>query len=90
MESGGEQRPPIKEEDDYVYDLYYRDVGADASTAEGAGALLGYKDEIASADSSPAESEVGDEADEDSNEEDFYRNDYPDDEESDEDVDSWD
>ncbi|EKD02843.1 hypothetical protein A1Q2_02787 [Trichosporon asahii var. asahii CBS 8904] len=72
------------DDDEYVYDLYYRDISG--ATAEGAniGALLGYED--LSPPSTPPDSEPEDEADEDSNDEDFYRNDYPEDEDADEDM----
>jgi hypothetical protein len=45
---------------------------------------LGYED--FSPPSTPSDSEVEDEADEDSNDEDFYRNDYPEDEDADSDM----
>lgn len=83
MESGQSHPPTPKEDDEYVYDLYYRD---DRAAAEGTdvGALLGYED--LSPPSTPPDSEPEDEADEDSNDEDYYRNDYPEDEDADEDM----
>ncbi|GFZ50602.1 hypothetical protein JCM24511_08360 [Saitozyma sp. JCM 24511] len=84
--------PPIVEE--YVYDLYYRDIRDESATiplgvGDGVtpmtvGALLGFED--FSPPSTPSDSEPEDEADEDSNEEDYYRNDYPEDEDADEDM----
>lgn len=45
---------------------------------------LGYED--FSPPSTPSDSEIEDEADEDSNDEEFYRNDYPEDEDADSDM----
>lgn len=79
--------PPLRTEDEeYVYDLYYRDVSGDATGAD-VGALLGYED--LSPPSTPPDSEPEDEADEDSNDEDYYRNDYPEDEDADEDMEGF-
>ncbi|ORY22028.1 hypothetical protein BCR39DRAFT_591420 [Naematelia encephala] len=83
---------PVRQEE-YVYDLYYRDLRPSLSSTPlglglgdgvGIGALLGYSD--ISPTSSPESSEPEDEADEDSNDEDYYRNDYPEDEDADEDM----
>jgi len=89
VEAGAERAPLVKkdEEDEYVYDLYYRDVNGDAGDGEGIGALLGYED--LSPPSTPPDSEPEDEADEDSNDEDYYRNDYPEDEDADEDMEGF-
>ncbi|KAL7420541.1 hypothetical protein Q5752_004492 [Cryptotrichosporon argae] len=77
-----------EEDDEYVYDLYYRDTRTDAPLdSASVGALLGYDD--LSPPSSPSDSEVEDEADEDSNDEDYYRNDYPEDEDADEDMEGF-
>lgn len=72
------------DDDDYVYDLYYRDLNGGGVEGASIGALLGYED--LSPPSTPPDSEPEDEADEDSNDEDFYRNDYPEDEDADEDM----
>ncbi|XAO27685.1 hypothetical protein I312_106545 [Cryptococcus bacillisporus CA1280] len=76
--------------DEWVYDLYYRDssgtLGLDIGAGDGVtiGQLLGF--ESTSPPSSISGSEPEDEADEDSNDEDYYRNDYPEDEDADEDM----
>lgn len=84
VEHGVTTPPP--QDDDYVYDLYYRTDG-DATTGADVGALLGYED--LSPPSTPPDSEPEDEADEDSNDEDYYRNDYPEDEDADEDMEGF-
>ncbi|KAK4685314.1 hypothetical protein P7C73_g4839, partial [Tremellales sp. Uapishka_1] len=86
--------------EEYVYDLYYRDVrpealsgvaalglGAGDGVGVGIGALLGYGD--ITPPSSPSESEAEDEADEDENREDYYGADYPEDEDADEDMEGF-
>jgi hypothetical protein len=87
VEAGARPPPRKDEEDDYVYDLYYRDLNGDAGDGEGIGALLGYED--LSPPSTPPDSEPEDEADEDSNDEDYYANDYPEDEDADEDMEGY-
>ncbi|BEI96473.1 hypothetical protein CcaverHIS631_0200620 [Cutaneotrichosporon cavernicola] len=77
---------PPSQDDDYVYDLYYRTEGQCTAGAD-VGALLGYED--LSPPSTPPDSEPEDEADEDSNGEDYYRNDYPEDEDGDEDMEGF-
>ncbi|ORX37152.1 hypothetical protein BD324DRAFT_428915 [Kockovaella imperatae] len=85
--------PSEPEAEQYVYDLYYRDIRSSQSSTplnlgqgDGVhiGALLGYQDD--DGDSDVSDSEPEDEADEDSNDEDYYRNDYPEDEDGDEDM----
>ncbi|RSH90863.1 hypothetical protein EHS25_010039 [Saitozyma podzolica] len=80
--------PPIVEE--YVYDLYYRDIRDESATIP-----IGVGDGVTPMTTrfrglftpiNPSDSEPEDEADEDSNEEDYYRNDYPEDEDADEDM----
>lgn len=77
-------------DDEWVYDLYYRDssgslpLGIGAGDGVTIGQLLGF--ESTSPPSSISGSEPEDEADEDSNDEDYYRNDYPEDEDADEDM----
>ncbi|KAL1935103.1 hypothetical protein VTP01DRAFT_4243 [Rhizomucor pusillus] len=71
-------------EDDYVYDVYYRDdsnhnLGISSANI---GSLVWF-DEETQFMNDDSESEPGDYGDEDSNAEDYYQNDYPD-EESDE------
>ncbi|KLT43910.1 hypothetical protein CC85DRAFT_295907 [Cutaneotrichosporon oleaginosum] len=77
--------PPPPQDDEYVYDLYFKteEAGAGGSV----GALLGYEE--SSPPSTPPDSEPEDEADEDSNDEDYYRNDYPEDEDADEDMEGY-
>lgn len=87
MESGQSKPPTPREDDEYVYDLYYRDDSAAAVEGADVGALLGYED--LSPPSTPPDSEPEDEADEDSNDEDYYRNDYPEDEDADEDMEGF-
>lgn len=84
MESEQSKPPTPRAEDEYVYDLYYRDDRAAEGEGADVGALLGYED--LSPPSTPPDSEPEDEADEDSNDEDYYRNDYPEDEDADEDM----
>ncbi|OCF35044.1 hypothetical protein I316_03084 [Kwoniella heveanensis BCC8398] len=82
-------------EDEWVYDLYYRDnrnagsapLGLGAGDGVSIGELLGFED--ISPPSSISGSEPEDEADEDSNDEDYYRNDYPEDEDADEDMEGF-
>ncbi|WRT68057.1 uncharacterized protein IL334_005032 [Kwoniella shivajii] len=83
---------PLEEE--WVYDLYYRDnnsasisLGLGAGDGVSIGELLGFED--ISPPSSVSGSEPEDEADEDSNDEDYYRNDYPEDEDADEDMEGF-
>ncbi|KAI9490672.1 hypothetical protein BDB00DRAFT_836856 [Zychaea mexicana] len=72
-------------EDEYVYDVYYRD-DTQQGEIHGAnvGSLVWFNDETEYMNDD-TDSEPGDYGDEDSNAEDFYQNDYPD-EESDEDF----
>ncbi|WWD18740.1 hypothetical protein CI109_103194 [Kwoniella shandongensis] len=85
--------PTTPAEDEWVYDLYYRDNRGSAPLHIGAGdgvtigQLLGFED--ISPPSSISGSEPEDEADEDSNDEDYYRNDYPEDEDADEDMEGY-
>ncbi|WVF68767.1 hypothetical protein IAT40_003539 [Kwoniella sp. CBS 6097] len=82
-------------EDEWVYDLYYRDnrnagsapLGLGVGDGVSIGELLGFED--ISPPSSISGSEPEDEADEDSNDEDYYRNDYPEDEDADEDMEGF-
>lgn len=72
-------------EDDYVYDVYYRD---DENLEQGmnsmnVGSLVWFDNESEYLDDD-SDSELGDFADEDSNAEDYYQNDYPEEEDSDE------
>lgn len=74
-----------EKEDDYVYDVYYRD---DQNIDEemksmNVGSLVWFENESEYLDDD-SDSELGDIDDEDSNAEDYYQNDYPDEEESDE------
>ncbi|KAG0315397.1 hypothetical protein BG000_005215 [Podila horticola] len=75
-------------EDEYVYDIYYRDVNADhqqESKHRGIGSLLWFDDDegnfMNEEDSSDEDYE-----DSDSNAEDYYQNDYPEDEVSEDDL----
>ncbi|TYJ58376.1 hypothetical protein B9479_000922 [Cryptococcus floricola] len=89
-EEAKQQAAKEESNDDWVYDLYYRDtsgsVPLDLGVGDGVsiGQLLGLED--GSPPSSVSGSEPEDEADEDSNDEDYYRNDYPEDEDADEDM----
>ncbi|KAG7877315.1 hypothetical protein KL938_004071 [Ogataea parapolymorpha] len=75
------ERPPIpvQEDDDYVYDVYYRDK---AVTEQWEKDKIGYiqfdEDDMETIDEQEEAAEQTD--DEDSNDENFYRNDYPEDE----------
>ncbi|KAI8645796.1 hypothetical protein BD408DRAFT_440560 [Parasitella parasitica] len=74
-----------KEEEDYVYDVYYRD---DENTEQNValmnvGSLVWFDEQSEYLDDD-SDSELGDNVDEDSNAEDYYQNDYPDEEDSDE------
>ncbi|KAL1407465.1 hypothetical protein Q8F55_006898 [Vanrija albida] len=82
-----ESTPRVVEEEEYVYDLYYRDIAGDDEPSASVATLLGYED--LSPPSTPPDSEPEDEADEDSNDEDYYRNDYPEDEDADEDMEGF-
>ncbi|KAI8143597.1 hypothetical protein BJV82DRAFT_611034 [Fennellomyces sp. T-0311] len=70
----------MDEEDDYVYDVYYRD---DTQGGEihgvSVGSLVWFDDETQYMNDD-SDSEPGDYGDEDSNAEDYYQNDYPDEE----------
>ncbi|SGY17727.1 BQ5605_C015g07871 [Microbotryum silenes-dioicae] len=91
------------EDDEYVYDVYYRDLRSsvmtiDVGSSEGlrrVGQLAGLDDDDdddllrAGADDSDQD-ELGDEDDQDSNEENDYRNDYPDEDGDDDDSDLFD
>ncbi|KAI7852237.1 hypothetical protein BDC45DRAFT_513784 [Circinella umbellata] len=70
----------INEEDDYVYDVYYRD-DTQQGEIHGAnvGSLVWFNDETEYMNDD-SDSELGDYGDEDSNAEDYYQNDYPDEE----------
>ncbi|KAI8878079.1 hypothetical protein K501DRAFT_288072 [Backusella circina FSU 941] len=74
-----------KEDDDYVYDVYYRDDSHHQTDMKGVniGSLVWF-DEVAEYLDDDSDSELGDYVDEDSNAEDYYQNDYPDEEDSDE------
>ncbi|KAI9025803.1 hypothetical protein CLU79DRAFT_743155 [Phycomyces nitens] len=70
-----------KDEDEYVYDVYYRD---DSNLTAGINAgnigSLVWFDEETGYLNDDTDSELGDHEDEDSNAEDYYQNDYPDEE----------
>ncbi|KAK8858849.1 hypothetical protein IAR55_003079 [Kwoniella newhampshirensis] len=91
--SQAKEKPVKTAEEEWVYDLYYRDNRGSAPLDMGAGdgvtigELLGFED--ISPPSSISGSEPEDEADEDSNDEDYYRNDYPEDEDADEDMEGY-
>ncbi|KAF9954876.1 hypothetical protein BGZ72_004190 [Mortierella alpina] len=71
-------------EDEYVYDIYYRDVNADhqqESKHRGIGSLLWFSDDENNFMNEEDSSE-DDYEDSDSNAEDYYQNDYPEDEQS--------
>ncbi|WWC71044.1 uncharacterized protein I206_104997 [Kwoniella pini CBS 10737] len=94
LEEASRKPTPISTpvEDEWVYDLYYRDnnsisLGLGVGDGVTIGELLGFDD--ISPPSSISGSEPEDEADEDSNDEDYYRNDYPEDEDADEDMEGF-
>ncbi|KAL7319711.1 hypothetical protein PS15m_002812 [Mucor circinelloides] len=74
-----------EKEDDYVYDVYYRD---DENIEQGMNSMnigsLVWFDEQSEYLDDDSDSELGDNVDEDSNAEDYYQNDYPEEEDSDE------
>ncbi|KAK4513085.1 uncharacterized protein ATC70_000123 [Mucor velutinosus] len=72
-------------EDDYVYDVYYRDDEniEQSMTSMNVGSLVWFDEQSEYLDDD-SDSELGDYADEDSNAEDYYQNDYPEEEDSDE------
>ncbi|KAI9487707.1 MAG: hypothetical protein EXX96DRAFT_554330 [Benjaminiella poitrasii] len=79
------QEKDEEKEEDYVYDVYYRD---DAHIDQNinsmnVGSLVWFDDQSEYVDDE-SDSELGDELDEDSNAEDYYQNDYPEEEASDE------
>ncbi|KAG0262615.1 hypothetical protein DFQ27_002236 [Actinomortierella ambigua] len=72
------------EEDEYVYDIYYRDMNADQSQASqyrAVGSLLWYENDGEENFIHEEDSSADDYEDSDSNAEDYYQNDYPDEEE---------
>ncbi|KAL0088391.1 hypothetical protein J3Q64DRAFT_1725414 [Phycomyces blakesleeanus] len=75
------EKPQLSEEDEYVYDVYYRD---DSNVTTGINAAnigsLVWFDEQGEFLNDDTDSELGDHEDEDSNAEDYYQNDYPDEE----------
>ncbi|CAO3574570.1 unnamed protein product [Mortierella alpina] len=74
----------LDSEDEYVYDIYYRDVNADhqqESKHRGIGSLLWFSDDENNFMNEEDSSE-DDYEDSDSNAEDYYQNDYPEDEQS--------
>ncbi|KAF9214333.1 hypothetical protein BGZ59_003897 [Podila verticillata] len=75
-------------EDEYVYDIYYRDVNADhqqESKHRGIGSLLWFSDDEGNF-MNEDDSSDDDYEDSDSNAEDYYQNDYPEDEVSEDDL----
>ncbi|KAI8968976.1 hypothetical protein BDF20DRAFT_137537 [Mycotypha africana] len=81
-------QPQEENEDDYVYDVYYKDdaeiLSQQSINSMNVGSLVWFDDESEYIDDSDSNSELGDELDEDSNAEDYYQNDYPEEEDSDE------
>ncbi|CAO0795738.1 unnamed protein product [Mucor circinelloides] len=79
------QEKEEEKEDDYVYDVYYRD---DENIEQGMNSMnigsLVWFDEQSEYLDDDSDSELGDNVDEDSNAEDYYQNDYPEEEDSDE------
>ncbi|GAN09076.1 solute carrier family 7, member 6 opposite strand [Mucor ambiguus] len=79
------QEKEEEKEDDYVYDVYYRD---DENLEQGMNSMnigsLVWFDEQSEYLDDDTDSELGDNVDEDSNAEDYYQNDYPEEEDSDE------
>ncbi|OBZ89389.1 putative RNA polymerase II nuclear localization protein SLC7A6OS [Choanephora cucurbitarum] len=72
-----------QEEEDYVYDVYYRDDDQRVNTSN-IGSLIWFDETQSEYVDDDSDSELGDELDEDSNAEDYYQNDYPEEEASDE------
>ncbi|KAG0346908.1 hypothetical protein BG004_000549, partial [Podila humilis] len=75
-------------DDEYVYDIYYRDINADhqqESKHRGIGSLLWFSDDEGNF-MNEDESSDDDFEDSDSNAEDYYQNDYPEDEQSGDDL----
>lgn len=73
-------------EEDYVYDVYYRDdadLEAEGVNNMNIGSLVWFDQQSEYLDDD-SDSELGDFVDEDSNAEDYYQNDYPEEEDSDE------
>ncbi|KAF1805975.1 hypothetical protein V8B55DRAFT_1486866 [Mucor lusitanicus] len=72
-------------EDDYVYDVYYRDDEnmEHSMNSMNVGSLVWFDEQSEYLDDD-TDSELGDNVDEDSNAEDYYQNDYPEEEDSDE------
>ncbi|KAF9975048.1 hypothetical protein BGZ73_001408 [Actinomortierella ambigua] len=72
------------DDDEYVYDIYYRDMNADqtqASQYRAVGSLLWYEDDGEENFIHEEDSSGDDYEDSDSNAEDYYQNDYPEEEE---------
>ncbi|KAI9318642.1 hypothetical protein BX666DRAFT_1930068 [Dichotomocladium elegans] len=71
-----------EDENDYVYDVYYRDdsKSADAIQNGNVGSLVWFDEDKQYMNDKDSDSDVGNEEDEDSNAEDYYQNDYPDEE----------
>ncbi|CEJ03777.1 hypothetical protein RMCBS344292_17754 [Rhizopus microsporus] len=79
-----------EDEDDYVYDVYYRDdQEPNALNVNNVGSLVWFDDTTEYMDDNDTESEMGDVGDEDSNAEDYYQNDYPDEEDDHDDHDEF-
>ncbi|KAI7891301.1 uncharacterized protein EV154DRAFT_508596 [Mucor mucedo] len=79
------QERETEKEEDYVYDVYYRDDNSfeQGINSKNVGSLVWFDDTSEYLDDD-SDSELGDDVDEDSNAEDYYQNDYPEEEDSDE------
>ncbi|CEP15004.1 hypothetical protein [Parasitella parasitica] len=79
------QEKEEEKEEDYVYDVYYRDdKNIEQSLAlTNVGSLVWFDEQSEYLDDD-SDSELGDNVDEDSNAEDYYQNDYPEEDDSDE------
>ncbi|CAO3620548.1 unnamed protein product [Mucor hiemalis] len=79
------QEKEEEKDDDYVYDVYYRDDNNldKEITNMNVGSLVWFDEQSEYLDDD-SDSELGDYVDEDSNAEDYYQNDYPEEEDSDE------
>ncbi|KAG2208640.1 hypothetical protein INT46_001366 [Mucor plumbeus] len=79
------QEKEEEKEEDYVYDVYYRDDEniEQSMNLMNVGSLVWFDEQSEYLDDD-SDSELGDNVDEDSNAEDYYQNDYPEEEDSDE------
>ncbi|KAG1148502.1 hypothetical protein G6F37_010846 [Rhizopus arrhizus] len=71
------------EDDDYVYDVYYREEHNPVVNTSNVGSLVWFDGATEYMDDNDTDSEIGDVEDEDSNAEDYYQNDYPEEEDGD-------